>query len=126
MHQRAAKMHMGRITFTAQEQHEDIISAVEDEADVDSRAEAVRQCISRYENLQQSEEDLKQEVEQLQQTVERLQNEKRLILENREEKKELARYVEDKRSREERWDEASMTTRLKWKVFGMPSKSADS
>lgn len=52
---------MGRITFTAEQQHEDIIGAIEAEDGVESQAAAVRACISRYAELQQRVEDLENE-----------------------------------------------------------------
>jgi len=115
---------MGRITFTANKQQEDIIRDVEDEEDVESQAEAVRTCISRYAELQQEVEELQQQVTDLQQDVDRLGNEKHLILQEREEKQELARYVEDERRFEQRWREAGLGTRIKWRVFGMPTNGA--
>jgi len=53
-----------------------------------------------------------------------VQNEKKRILEQREENKELRRYVEDKRSvaqAEQEYRQASILTRAKWKITGMPS-----
>lgn len=60
-------------------------------------------------------------VDELQTDVERLQNEKRLILEEREEKEELVKYVEDERTVEQRWREATALKRMKWRLFGMDS-----
>ena len=48
-----------------------------------------------------------------------MKNEKRLILEDREEKQELVRYVEDERTFEQKWREAGVAQKLKWKLFGM-------
>ena len=105
---------MGRITFTADEQHEEIVDAVQAEKDVESKSEAIRKCISRYEELQH-------EVDELETEVNRLKNEKRLILEDREEKAELVNYVEHERTAEQQWREAGLGTRLKWRLFGMDS-----
>jgi DNA repair exonuclease SbcCD ATPase subunit len=116
---------MTRITFTAESMHEDIIEEVENEEDVESRAEAVRECITRYADLQQRVEELQQEVSEQETELERLRNEKRLILEERNEKEELANYVEEERRVEQRWREASLTKRMKWKVFGMPSSDQE-
>jgi hypothetical protein len=103
---------MGRITFTAEDEHEKIVSAVQAEDDVESQSAAVRECISRY-------EDLQHEVDALESEVNRLKNEKRLILEDRDEKAELVNYVEQERTAEQQWREAGLGTRLKWKLFGM-------
>jgi hypothetical protein len=61
------------------------------------------------------------EVEDLEQTVERLQNEKRLILEQREEATEIQNYVEEERS----YRNAGLKTRLKWWVWGKPSDASN-
>jgi len=65
-------------------------------------------------------DELQETIDDLDRDVERLQNEKRLILEDREEKQELVRYVEEERTVEERWRRAGLATRLKWRLTGMP------
>jgi predicted RNase H-like nuclease (RuvC/YqgF family) len=55
----------------------------------------------------------------LQSEIDRLKNEKAAIINQREENKELVRYVENERTAEQRWREAGLLTRAKWKVFGM-------
>lgn len=66
---------MTRITFTAEEQHEDIIEDVRQDIDTESTAAAVRECIERASILQQREADLQQRIDDLQQENERLQGE---------------------------------------------------
>ena len=92
-----------------------------------SDAEAVRECIRRSQRLREQVAELEATRDELQETidgletdVDRLQNEKRLILEDREEKQELVRYVEGERTAEERWRQAGLATRLKWRLTGMP------
>jgi predicted nucleic acid-binding Zn-ribbon protein len=70
-------MYMGRITFTADAHHEDIIDDVESEDGVESRSEAVRECITRYADLQQRESDLQQRANELEQELARVKNEKK-------------------------------------------------
>lgn len=82
--------------------------------DLEEELESVCEQRDRLQETVDKAEDLKQKVE-------RLENEKRLILEQREEKQELARYVEDERRAEEKWREAPLWTRVKWRVMGMPS-----
>ena len=41
------------------------------------------------------------------------------MLEQREEHTELVRYVQEERTAEQRWREAGIGTRLKWRLFGM-------
>lgn len=54
------------------------------------------------------------EAERIEQEAERLRNEKRMLLEQREENTELRRYVEDELS----YREAGLGTRVKWWLFG--------
>jgi len=83
--------------------------------DETSDAEAVRECIRRSRRLDDAEE----RVAELEEEVDRLKREKRLILEEREEKRELARYAEDERTRQQQKDEAGIVTRAKWFLVGM-------
>lgn len=50
----------------------------------------------------------------LEQENERLRNEKRMLIQDREEKTELVEYVEEERS----WRSAGIGTRMKWWLFG--------
>lgn len=108
---------------------DDLATHVDDQRPQDdaSDAEAVRECIRRSQRLTECRTELEATRDELQETiddldrdVERLQNEKRLILEDREEKQELVRYVEEERTVEERWRRAGLATRLKWRLTGMP------
>lgn len=101
---------------------EELDHEAEAEGGVASRSEYIRQIIDQR-NDDESEaelERLRDEVADLERDVERLQNEKQLILQEREEKAELAAYVEEERSAEQRWRQAGLGTKLKWRVFGMP------
>lgn len=118
---------MGRITFTAEAQHEDIIEDIKTETDVESTAAAVRECIERAADLQQREEVLQQQIEDFKQENERLRNEKRTLINQRKENTELVEYVEQQRDleryrarREQMVDQAGMLTRWKWKFTGVP------
>ena len=92
-----------------------------------SDAEAVRECIRRSQRLRErvaeleaTRDELQETIDDLETDVDRLQNEKRLILEDREEKQDLVRYVEEERSEQQRWRQAGLATRLKWRLTGMP------
>jgi len=103
---------------------EEMLDALDEEADEHgvSRSEHIRATLaSRNDDAaDESEvERLRDEVAELERDVERLQNEKQLILQEREEKAELAAYVEEERSVEQQWRRAGLGTRLKWRVFGM-------
>ena len=106
---------MEQITIRIPAEELEELEAEADEHGV-SRSEHIRDLLaSRHEDAEREAE-----IERLRAEVERLQKEKRLILEDREEKQELVRYVEDERSAEQRWRAAGLGTRLKWRVFGMP------
>jgi predicted transcriptional regulator len=98
----------------------------------ENNAEAIRETIrhakeqgNQIETLEGEKKRLSNRVDELETELERVKNEKRLMLEDRDEKQELVRYVEQERSAEQRWREAGLTTRLKWRVFGMSSGDED-
>lgn len=104
---------MPRLTVTIDEEHEEILAEKSgDDGPYESKSEAVRMFIEKYEAAQERVEELEQEVE-------RLRNEKRLILEDRDEKQELARYVEE----EQTWRQAGIITRTKWWLYGKPESA---
>lgn len=124
---------MGRITFTADPQHEDIIASVRSEDDVESQSEAVRECITRYADLQQRVAELLQEVEDAETEIDRLQRELAATNRRVDEHKELVEYVREERQverrrekRERLKDTAGVFTRAKWWVTGMPDPSDES
>lgn len=80
-----------------------------------SDAEAVRECIRRSQRL----DDAHDRIDDLEKEVERLKREKRIVLEERNEKQELARYAERRRTLEEQRAAAGLATRAKWWLFGM-------
>ena len=116
---------MKRVTVSLEEEHIEAIDDFQDTHDLDSTSEAVRRLLDSYEELRADYEELHTDYEEAQNEVERLKNEKRLILEDRQEKQELVEYVEEERTAEQRWREAGLTTRLRWKVFGMDSTDDD-
>jgi len=110
---------------------EELLDHVEDEAEAEgqTRSEYIRDVLEeRHEagmvpveelhavarELQQREQDL----EHCQRTVERLGNEKRTILEQREENQELVEYAKEQKSLQRRHHEAGVATRFKWWLFG--------
>ncbi|MFC5973680.1 ribbon-helix-helix protein, CopG family [Halomarina salina] len=93
-----------RLTITLDEEQKELVDELSsDGGPYESKSEAVRNLIQDGERAQE-----------LERTVERLQNEKRALIENRQETTELANYVEEERS----WRSAPISTRLKWWVFG--------
>lgn len=81
------------------------LEAIDEEADSEgkTRSEYIRDVLeSRTEHAE------------LQTEVERLRREKRMVLEQREEKKELARYVDEERE----WRRAPIWKRAKWWLTG--------
>jgi|APHM01.1.fsa_nt_gi hypothetical protein len=85
-----------------------------EEQDAASDAGRVRRCIERSSEL----DECRERVARLEERVEQLENEKRLILDQREEHRQLVRAVEDRRSLEQERAEAGALTRAKWWLFG--------
>ena len=101
---------MPRLTVTIDEDQKAFLEEKSgDDGPYESKSEAVRKCIQAYER-----------VEELEREVERLRNEKRTILEQREENNELTRYVEEERS----WRQAGIVTRAKWWIWGKTESDA--
>lgn len=113
---------MKRLTVSLEAEQIDRLDHLQEEHDIDSRSAALRQLFREYEETQAAYEDLMNEYEDLQTEVERARRERRQLLEQREEHQELARYAEDERRTEQQWREASLTTRLRWMITGMPSE----
>jgi Arc/MetJ-type ribon-helix-helix transcriptional regulator len=102
---------MARLTVSLNDETEEIVEEkVGDNGEYESKSEFVRDCIQAHTR-----------VEDLEKTIERLEREKQMILQERDEKKELARYVEDQRTRQEKKDTAPIWTRAKWRILGMPA-----
>jgi flagellar biosynthesis chaperone FliJ len=124
---------MGRITFTADAQHEDIVESVQSEDGVESQAEAVRECITRDAALQQRVAALQQDLEDAEARQDALRRQLQAANSRDEDHQELVEYVQDERrlqrQREERErmkETAGVLTRAKWWVTGMPDpESAD-
>lgn len=136
---------MPRITVTIPDALDEYLEEESGEGgEFDSKSEVMRSLAERgrdAEGFQERIDDLEEElesvceqrdqlqervddVEDLEREVERLQNEKRMLLAEREEKAELARYVEDERETQQRWREAPLWTRMKWRVVGMPESKS--
>ena len=116
---------MKRLTVSLESEHIDRLDELQDEHDVDSRSAALRRLFTEYEELQTEYEELNTEYEELETELERARRERRQLLEQREEHQELARYVADERTAEQRWREASLATRLRWRLTGMPADDED-
>lgn len=84
-----------------------------------SRAEYLREIVEKRHVDDETLTDYESEVERLRSDVARLQNEKRQILEQREEHTDLVRAIEREQSREDRRAQAGVLTRAKWWLVGM-------
>jgi hypothetical protein len=95
---------------------EDLASHVESvrQDDETSDAEAVRECVRRSQRL----DDLEGELVEVRQELDRARRERRQLLAEREEKKELARYVEDERTRAQEREQAPVWRRARWWLLG--------
>jgi chromosome segregation ATPase len=79
-----------------------------------SRAAYLREII---ENRHESDE-YETEISRLNTEIDRLKREKRQILDQREENKQLRRYVETEQTNAEKRRQAGLPTRVKWFLFG--------
>ena len=116
---------MQKVTFSLEEQQLDRIDEYQEENDISSRSEALRRFIDDYEELHTEYEELHTDYEELQTELEQERNRNRLILEQREEHTELVKYVQEERTAEQRWREAGIGQRLKWRIFGMDNDKDD-
>ena len=128
---------MDRISVTLPSEMVSRLSDVVDES-YDNRSEAVRDLLEkgfeheqRITDLEEEYEahitELKEQVNNLERETERLQNEKRLILEQREEHTELVEYVEEERDsnrRDRERRQAPAWRRAKWWLLGEPDPEA--
>jgi len=90
-----------------------------------SRAEILRGAIESRDESREEVRELRDRVDELEQKAERLEREKRLILEDREEKQELVAFAEAERDvverreqRERERESAGVVTRAKWWLVG--------
>ena len=104
--------------------------------DEDSNAEAIRQAVDRARRLEGRERamavdardritDHRERIQELETELDRVKNEKRLILQERDEKTELAKFAASERSKRERLASAGLLTSLKWRVTGVPDEEKD-
>ena len=95
---------MARLTISLTDEQEEKVQELVSSGEYNSKNKAVQFLINRGER-----------VPELEQEIERLKRERRQLLEQRSENKELQRYVND----EKRYREAGIVTRLKWFLRGM-------
>jgi hypothetical protein len=93
---------------------DDALVAHVDARDAQTDAGRVRECIERSQEL----DACRERVGDLEQQVERLEREKRLILEERDEHRQLVRAVEQEQSLAEERAQAGLATRVRWWLFG--------
>ena len=106
---------MTRLTVSVSDEEAEIIDELSgDDGPYESKSEAMRNCIRSYEK-----------VEELQQENERLRREKRAIIEQRDEHRELVEYVEGERELQKMERErrnAPIWERIRWLVLGRGRK----
>jgi vacuolar-type H+-ATPase subunit I/STV1 len=148
----ASLAHMDRITPHVREEHLEQIRSVQESADSDiSEAEAVRRIFDRASEANRTDEELEavrseyeskidalrseheseleavqsecgSRIEDLERDVERLRNEKRTLINDREERTELVGYVQEERSLTKQKAQAGIVTRARWWLTGMPAE----
>jgi len=113
---------MKKVSVSLEDDHIATIDDREDRDDISSRSEALRSLLDELEALREEYDDLRVDYDELEKRCTRLEREKLLILEQREETTELVKYVKDERTAEQKWREASIGKRIKWRLFGMDSE----
>ena len=120
---------MTRITFTADQQHEDIINDAQDKHGLDSTAAAIRQCIEGYADLQQEIDELETEITDLENEIGDLNDQ---LAEQRAERRAIIAYAmgnDPQRLEESPHVEidtgddqppagGTLSSRIKWLLFG--------
>jgi len=102
---------MPRLTVTVDEEHAAVIEELSsDDGEYASKSEAMRACIQAYERVAELETE-----------NDRLRREKRAVIEQRDEHRELVEYVEGERELQKMERErrnAPLWERIKWFVLG--------
>lgn len=112
---------MQKVSVSLSDDHVDRLETRQEQGDAGSRSEALRQIFDEYDELHTECEHLRTRCEELETELERVRNEKRLLLEERDEKAELVKYVEQERDLQERRQErrsAPAWKRARWWLFG--------
>ena len=122
---------MGRITFTADDQHERIIDDARDQHDLDSTAAAVRHCIEGYADLQQQVDELNTEIDSLNADIDGLKSEldderreRRMVLslamgdDVDAQQLEAAEHVDVNPTPDTPPSDAGLSGRIRWLLFG--------
>jgi len=97
----------------------------------DSNADAIRGAVDRARELEGRERAIaadardritehQDRIDDLTTELERVKNEKRTIINQREQTKELAKFAESERSKRERLAAAGVLTSIKWRITGVP------
>ncbi|MFC6764877.1 hypothetical protein [Natrinema soli] len=134
---------MGRVNATVRDEHLAQLEEIKESADSDiSDAEAVRHIFDTAKQMNELERELRNvqathgqklaelrneyesRITDLKTEIERLRNEKRTLINDREERTELVRYVEEERTLSKQKAQAGIATRAKWFVTGMPTEEA--
>lgn len=140
---------MNKVSVTLSDEHLGILDEREEATDAGSRSEALRSLLDEFDELADEVEGLREErddlrarcddlapeaeragelsdrVDELESELERTKRDYRLLLDERQEKQELQRYVEHEKTKRELKDEAPVWQRAKWWVSGMPDDDED-
>lgn len=127
---------MNKVTVSLEEAQLERLEEIQNNGEANSRSEAVRRLFAQYDQLQEEYEnsvqqyeseleELEEKISSLQSDLEREREKTKRILEQREENTELVKYVQEERTHEQRWREAGIGTRLKWRLFGMDTDDDD-
>ncbi|ADJ17252.1 ribbon-helix-helix domain-containing protein [Halalkalicoccus jeotgali] len=105
-----------------EEQARWVESKVGDSSDHQSKSAVIRFIIDDHQDRNEELVELQRKREELENKVQRLQNEKKLILQQREEHTELVESIQREQTMAERKNKAGVATRFKWWLTGMPDE----
>lgn len=122
---------MPRLTITITDEQSNLLNEkTGDNGEYESKSEAVRDFIQRYDDLEERERErqreharelaeLERRIRDLETENKRLHRERRQLLEQREENTELVKAVKEERTLARKKAEAGLWTKTKWALFGM-------
>lgn len=123
---------MQQITIKLPEHVVESLEHVAAEQYNNNRSEAVRDLLTDALEADTHDQELQDRIEELERENKRLRNEKRTILNQREENAELVAFAEQAREaeryrdrRQRLLDQAGILSRWKWKITGVPVENSE-
>jgi Arc/MetJ-type ribon-helix-helix transcriptional regulator len=105
------------------ERAEDLQQQVDElESDLEARRDEIEDLRGQRDDRDERIADLEDEIDEREARINDLRNQLQAANAKDERVDTLATYVENEREAEQRWREASILTRMKWRVTGMPAE----